>query len=162
MSIRSIVALPLKIFYKITLIFRPLHQMIPVMLAQVWNDEDLYYNICFARKGLLSNYLQNIGCLHWTNIFFLLGTKLSLLENSIYCKRWLKCDFAVFIFKAEAHIIIREHILSQINSNKIFFSAWPKFCRSFATIRSTPGALFAYRTLNAFSNASFKIEFPLS
>ena len=44
----------------------------------------------------------------------------------------------------------------------MFFSACPKFCRSSAAIRSTPGALFAFRPLNAFSNSSFKIESPLS
>ena len=51
---------------------------------------------------------------------------------------------------------------SQTILNKIILSACPKFCRSFAAIRSTPGALFAFRPLNAFSNSSLKIEFTLS
>ena len=51
---------------------------------------------------------------------------------------------------------------SQTNLNETFSSACPKFCRSSAAIRSTPGALFDFRPLNAFSNSSFKIESLLS
>ena len=52
--------------------------------------------------------------------------------------------------------------ISQTNLNKMFFSACPKFCKSSAAIRFTPGPLFAFRPLSAFSNFSFQIESPIS
>ena len=51
--------------------------------------------------------------------------------------------------------------VSQANLNNMFFSACPKFCSSSAEMRSTPGVLFAFRPLDAFSNSYFKIESPL-
>ena len=44
----------------------------------------------------------------------------------------------------------------------MIFSVFPKFRRNSAAIKSTPGALFAFRLLNAFSNSSVKIESSLS